>query len=58
MVGPFEKDYKWSSQVYQLVQPSSGHGKLIWHSLGPGRLSLFIRTCLWMQCAMISTPWC
>lgn len=34
VLGPFEKDYKWLSQVYQSVQPSSGHGKLIWHSLG------------------------
>jgi type I restriction enzyme R subunit len=31
----YEKDYKWLSQVYQSVQPSSGHGKLIWHSWAP-----------------------
>jgi type I restriction enzyme R subunit len=28
-LGQFEKDYKWLSQVYQSVQPSSGHGRLI-----------------------------
>lgn len=36
----FEKDYKWLSQVYQSVQPSSGHGKLIWHSLGAKTIEL------------------
>lgn len=35
-----EKDYKWLSQVYQSVQPSSGHGKLIWHSLGAKTIEL------------------
>jgi type I restriction enzyme R subunit len=40
MLGPFEKDYKWLSQVYQSVQPSSGHGKLIWHSLGAKTIEL------------------
>lgn len=39
-LGPFEKDYKWLSQVYQSVQPSSGHGKLIWHSLGAKTIEL------------------
>jgi type I restriction enzyme R subunit len=28
------------SQVYQSVQPSSGHGKLIWHSLGAKTIEL------------------
>ena len=40
VLGPFEKDYKWLSQVYQSVQPSSGHGKLIWHSLGAKTIEL------------------
>lgn len=40
LLGPFEKDYKWLSQVYQSVQPSSGHGKLIWHSLGAKTIEL------------------
>jgi len=40
VLGPFEKDYKWLAQVYQSVQPSSGHGKLIWHSLGAKTIEL------------------
>lgn len=40
VLGPNEKDYKWLSQVYQSVQPSSGHGKLIWHSLGAKTIEL------------------
>ena len=40
VLGPFERDYKWLSQVYQSVQPSSGHGKLIWHSLGAKTIEL------------------
>ncbi|MCC6630632.1 MAG: HsdR family type I site-specific deoxyribonuclease [Gammaproteobacteria bacterium] len=40
VLGAFERDYKWLSQVYQSVQPSSGHGKLIWHSLGAKTIEL------------------
>jgi type I restriction enzyme R subunit len=40
VLGPYELDYKWLSQVYQSVQPSSGHGKLIWHSLGAKTIEL------------------
>ena len=40
ILGEYEKDYKWLSQVYQSVQPSSGHGKLIWHSLGAKTIEL------------------
>lgn len=40
VLGHYEKDYKWLSQVYQSVQPSSGHGKLIWHSLGAKTIEL------------------
>ena len=40
VLGIFEKDYKWLSQVYQSVQPSSGQGKLIWHSLGAKTIEL------------------
>ncbi len=40
VLGPIEKDYKWLSQIYQSVQPSSGHGKLIWHSLGAKTIEL------------------
>jgi type I restriction enzyme R subunit len=37
---PYETDYRWLSQIYQSVQPSSGHGKLIWHSLGAKTIEL------------------
>jgi type I restriction enzyme R subunit len=40
MLGEHERDYKWLSQVYQSVQPSSGHGKLIWHALGAKTIEL------------------
>ena len=40
VLSSFQKDYKWLSQVYQSVQPSSGHGKLIWHSLGAKTIEL------------------
>ena len=40
ILSPYETDYKWLSQVYQSVQPSSGHGKLIWHSLGAKTIEL------------------
>ena len=40
VLSPYEADYKWLSQVYQSVQPSSGHGKLIWHSLGAKTIEL------------------
>jgi len=40
MLGQYETDYKWLSQIYQSVQPSSGHGKLIWHSLGAKTIEL------------------
>lgn len=37
---PHEGDYRWLSQVYQSVQPSSGHGRLIWHALGAKTIEL------------------
>jgi type I restriction enzyme R subunit len=40
VLGSFENDYKWLSHVYQSVQPSSGYGRLIWHSLGPKTIAL------------------
>ncbi|MCC6896863.1 MAG: HsdR family type I site-specific deoxyribonuclease [Anaerolineae bacterium] len=33
-------DYRWLSQVYESVKPTSGHGKLIWHALGAKTLDL------------------
>jgi type I restriction enzyme R subunit len=36
----FEKDYRWLTQVYMSVQPTSGTGKLIWHALGAKTIAL------------------
>lgn len=35
-----KQDYRWLSQVYESVKPTSGHGKLIWHALGAKTLEL------------------
>jgi type I restriction enzyme, R subunit len=40
MLGQYEKDYRWLSQVYQSVQPSGGRGKLVWHALGAKTIEL------------------
>jgi type I restriction enzyme, R subunit len=40
ILGPSETDYRWLTQVYQSVQPPSGHGKLLWHALGAKTLEL------------------
>ncbi len=40
VLSAYESDYKWLSQVYQSVQPSSGHGRLLWHSLGAKTIEL------------------
>jgi type I restriction enzyme R subunit len=37
---PYETDYRWLSQVYISVQPTSGMGRLIWHSLGAKTIEL------------------
>jgi len=37
---PFESDYRWLTQVYASVQPTSGTGKLIWHALGAKTIAL------------------
>ncbi len=39
-LGPYEKDYKWLTQVYESVKPPSGNGKLIWHALGAKTIGL------------------
>ncbi|NUM34255.1 MAG: HsdR family type I site-specific deoxyribonuclease [Candidatus Brocadiae bacterium] len=31
---PYEEDYKWLTCVYESIKPTSGRGKLLWHSLG------------------------
>jgi type I restriction enzyme R subunit len=36
----FETDYRWLTQVYVSVQPTSGTGKLIWHALGAKTIEL------------------
>jgi type I restriction enzyme R subunit len=36
----FENDYRWLTQVYMSVQPTSGTGKLIWHALGAKTIAL------------------
>ena len=36
----FETDYRWLTQVYISVQPTSGTGKLIWHALGAKTIEL------------------
>lgn len=36
----YETDYRWLTQVYASVQPTSGTGKLIWHALGAKTVAL------------------
>jgi len=36
----FETDYRWLTQVYISVQPTSGTGKLVWHALGAKTIEL------------------
>lgn len=37
---PFQIDYRWLTQVYVSVQPTSGTGKLVWHALGQKTIEL------------------
>ncbi len=37
---PYEDDYRWLSQVYVSVQPTTGTGGLIWHALGAKTVEL------------------
>ena len=39
----FEDDYRWLSQVYISIQPSSGAGALLWHALGAKTIELIHR---------------
>jgi len=39
-LGDFQRDYKWLTQVYESVKPSSGNGKLLWHALGAKTIEL------------------
>jgi type I restriction enzyme R subunit len=40
ILSSYETDYRWLSQVYVSVQPTSGVGRLIWHSLGAKTIEL------------------
>jgi type I restriction enzyme R subunit len=40
MLSPYEKDYRWLTQVYESVKPPSGNGKLLWHALGAKTVQL------------------
>jgi type I restriction enzyme, R subunit len=40
MLGAYETDYRWLTQVYESVKPSTGTGKLLWHVLGPKTIEL------------------
>ena len=40
MLVAYETDYRWLSQVYESVQPTSGNGKLLWHALGAKTIEL------------------
>jgi type I restriction enzyme R subunit len=39
-LNPYEKDYRWLTQVYESVKPPSGNGKLLWHALGAKTVQL------------------
>jgi type I restriction enzyme R subunit len=43
ILAPYESDYRWLSQVYISVQPTSGTGALLWHSLGAKTIELIHR---------------
>lgn len=40
MLAAFETNYRWLTQVYVSVQPTSGTGKLLWHALGAKTIEL------------------
>lgn len=40
MLLQFEIDYRWVTQVYVSVQPTSGTGRLVWHALGAKTIEL------------------
>jgi type I restriction enzyme R subunit len=39
-LNPYEKDYRWLTQVYESVKPPSGNGRLLWHALGAKTIEL------------------
>ncbi len=40
VLSEYEADYRWLGQVYEMVKPPSGSGKLLWHALGAKTLEL------------------
>jgi type I restriction enzyme R subunit len=40
VLGPYETDFRWLTQVYESVKPPSGHGRLLWHALGAKTIDL------------------
>jgi type I restriction enzyme R subunit len=40
ILGQYEADYRWLTQVYESLRPPSGTGKLLWHALGAKTLGL------------------
>jgi type I restriction enzyme, R subunit len=40
LLKPYRTDYRWLSQVYESVKPTSGHGKLLWYALGEQTLQI------------------
>ena len=40
MLGQFENDYRWLSDVYESVRPSDITGRLVWHALGAKTIEL------------------
>lgn len=40
LLAAYETDYRWLSQVYVSVQPTSGTGALLWHALGAKTIDL------------------
>jgi type I restriction enzyme R subunit len=37
---PYETDFRWLTQVYESVKPTSGNGRLLWHALGAKTVDL------------------
>jgi type I restriction enzyme, R subunit len=40
VLSAYETDYRWLTQVYESVKPSTGTGRLLWHVLGPKTIEL------------------
>jgi type I restriction enzyme R subunit len=36
----YREEYRWLSQIYESVKPTSGNGKLLWHTLGAKTLEI------------------